>query len=249
MRKFILGSAALLALGQAASADDAYLKDAAYLLTGSLSDSGSVKNGSYQFSDTTRQYAGASKQFRPVFDGMMSNDVNLASTTTVKERDKCSFEVVTSFKLDQTTMLNLGMSSTNDMTVKLGDRVTYMVKKMMFDDSSANLVWGAAAALIYATPAIGGFIGDKLLGTRRTMLTGAVVLAFGYAMLWIPTNAPWLLYLSLGVIIVGNGFFKPNAGNLVRKIYEGDAVRIDSAFTVYYMAVNVGSAWPSTSNS
>jgi POT family proton-dependent oligopeptide transporter len=119
--------------------------------------------------------------------------------------------------------------------------VTYMVKKMMFDDSSANLVWGAAAALIYATPAIGGFIGDKLLGTRRTMLTGAVVLAVGYGMLWVPSNAPWLLYLSLGVIVVGNGFFKPNAGNLVRKIYEGDAVRIDSAFTIYYMAVNIGS--------
>ncbi|KRA34970.1 MULTISPECIES: peptide MFS transporter [Rhodanobacter] len=119
--------------------------------------------------------------------------------------------------------------------------VTYMVKRLGFVDSKANLVWGAAAALIYATPAIGGWVGDKLIGTRRTMLLGAVVLAFGYAMLWIPSSHPYLLYCSLGVIIVGNGFFKPNAGNLVRKIYEGDDTKIDSAFTIYYMAVNIGS--------
>ncbi|AIF47234.1 peptide MFS transporter [Dyella japonica] len=119
--------------------------------------------------------------------------------------------------------------------------VTYMMKKLGFADTKANLVWGAAAALIYATPAIGGWVGDKLIGTRRTMVIGALVLTLGYAMLWIPSNDPTLTYLSLGVIIVGNGFFKPNAGNLVRKIYEGDDVRIDSAFTIYYMAVNVGS--------
>ena len=119
--------------------------------------------------------------------------------------------------------------------------VTYMMKKLGFADTQANLVWGAASALIYATPAIGGWVGDKLIGTRRTMLTGAVVLTLGYVMLWIPSNDPLLTYVSLGVIVVGNGFFKPNAGNLVRKIYEGDDTRIDSAFTIYYMAVNVGS--------
>ena len=119
--------------------------------------------------------------------------------------------------------------------------VTYMMKKLGFIDTRANLVWGAAAALIYATPAIGGWIGDKLIGTRRTMRIGAMVLAFGYALLWLPTNNEYFLYFALGVIIVGNGFFKPNAGNLVRKIYEGDETRIDSAFTMYYMAVNIGS--------
>jgi POT family proton-dependent oligopeptide transporter len=118
--------------------------------------------------------------------------------------------------------------------------VTYMIKKFGFVDTRANLVWGAAAALIYATPAIGGWIGDKLIGTRRTMLIGAVVLAVGYALLWIPNNDEHFLYVALGVIVVGNGMFKPNAGNLVRKIYEGDDTRIDSAFTIYYMAVNVG---------
>ena len=119
--------------------------------------------------------------------------------------------------------------------------VTYMMKKLGFVDTRANLVWGAAAALIYATPAIGGWIGDKLIGTRRTMSIGAAVLAVGYALLWLPTNNEFFLYFALGVIIVGNGFFKPNAGNLVRKIYEGDDTKIDSAFTMYYMAVNIGS--------
>jgi POT family proton-dependent oligopeptide transporter len=119
--------------------------------------------------------------------------------------------------------------------------VTYMMKKLGFVDTRANLVWGAAAALIYATPAIGGWIGDRLIGTRRTMMIGALVLTSGYALLWLPTNNEYFLYVALGVIIVGNGLFKPNAGNLVRKIYEGDETRIDSAFTMYYMAVNIGS--------
>jgi proton-dependent oligopeptide transporter, POT family len=119
--------------------------------------------------------------------------------------------------------------------------VTYMMKKLGFIDTQANLVWGAAAALIYATPAIGGWIGDKLIGTRRTMTIGALILSFGYSLLWLPTNNEYFLYCALGVIIVGNGLFKPNSGNLVRKIYEGDETRIDSAFTIYYMAVNIGS--------
>ncbi len=119
--------------------------------------------------------------------------------------------------------------------------VTYMMKKLGFVDTHANLVFGAAAALIYTTPAIGGWIGDRLIGTRRTMRTGAIVLAVGYALLWLPTNDEYFLYFALGVIIVGNGLFKANAGNLVRKIYEGDDTRIDSAFTMYYMSVNIGS--------
>ncbi len=119
--------------------------------------------------------------------------------------------------------------------------VYYMVQRLGFDDVHANLVWSAGAALIYVAPAIGGWVGDGILGTRRTMLTGAAILAIGYGLITLPTENPTFLYFSLGVIVVGNGLFKPNAGNLVRKIYEGDDSRIDSAFTIYYMAVNVGS--------
>ena len=120
--------------------------------------------------------------------------------------------------------------------------VFYMVQRLGFDDTRANLVWGAASALIYVAPAIGGWVGDRIFGTRRTMLTGAVILSIGYGLITLPTENVNFLFAALGVIVVGNGLFKPNAGNLVRKIYDGDDSKIDSAFTIYYMAVNIGSA-------
>jgi proton-dependent oligopeptide transporter, POT family len=121
--------------------------------------------------------------------------------------------------------------------------VFYMVQRLGFDDTRANLVWGAASALIYVAPAIGGWVGDRILGTRRTMLTGAVILSIGYGLITLPTENVTFLFLALGVIVVGNGLFKPNAGNLVRKIYDGNDAKIDSAFTIYYMAVNIGSTF------
>lgn len=120
--------------------------------------------------------------------------------------------------------------------------VYFMIQQLGFEDRRANLVWGACAALIYVAPAVGGWIGDKILGTRRTMLMGAFILSLGYAFMTVPTINTWFLFSALGVIIVGNGLFKANAGNLVRKIFEGDDSKIDSAFTIYYMAVNVGAA-------
>jgi POT family proton-dependent oligopeptide transporter len=119
--------------------------------------------------------------------------------------------------------------------------VLYMVEKVGFRDTEANLVWGAFTALVYAAPAIGGWVGDHILGTRRTVPIGAAILALGYAMLSLPAQNLYFMYLSMGVIVVGNGLFKANAANMVRRIYEGDDARIDSAFTLYYMAVNVGS--------
>ncbi len=59
--------------------------------------------------------------------------------------------------------------------------VYYMIQRLGFEDQRANLVWGAAAALIYVSPAIGGWVGDKVLGTRRSMLVGVVILTIGYA--------------------------------------------------------------------
>jgi POT family proton-dependent oligopeptide transporter len=119
--------------------------------------------------------------------------------------------------------------------------VYYMVERLGFEDSRANLVWSAAAALIYVAPAIGGWIGDKVLGTKRSMVLGALILTIGYALMAVPTESTRFLFCALGVVVVGNGLFKPNTANLVRKIYEGDDSKIDSAFTLYYMAVNVGS--------
>lgn len=119
--------------------------------------------------------------------------------------------------------------------------VLFMIDKLGFDDSHANLTWGAFTALVYSSPAIGGWIGDKVLGARRTMIFGACILGSGYLMLAIPFDSLGYLYAALGVIVVGNGLFKANAANLVRRIYEGDDARLDSAFTIYYMSVNIGS--------
>ncbi|HET7591775.1 MAG TPA: oligopeptide:H+ symporter, partial [Rhodanobacteraceae bacterium] len=105
--------------------------------------------------------------------------------------------------------------------------IYYMVQRLEFQDTPANLTWGAAAALIYVSPAIGGWVGDKFFGTRHTMLLGAFVLAIGYALMVVPAHSTNFLFLALGVIVVGNGLFKANAGNLVRKIYEGDDSKID----------------------
>jgi len=119
--------------------------------------------------------------------------------------------------------------------------VLFMVQKLGYSDEKANLTWGAFTALVYAAPAIGGWIGDKVLGARRSMTIGAVILGIGYLLLSIPSDQTALLYGAMGVIVVGNGLFKSNAANLVRRIYEGDDAKIDSAFTYYYMAVNIGS--------
>lgn len=121
--------------------------------------------------------------------------------------------------------------------------ILFMVEKIGFADTKANLIWGAFTGLVYAAPAIGGWIGDHVLGTRRTLPIGASILALGYLMLSIPSDNLNLFYASMGVIVVGNGLFKANAANMVRRIYEGNDAKIDSAFTLYYMAVNIGSTF------
>jgi POT family proton-dependent oligopeptide transporter len=117
--------------------------------------------------------------------------------------------------------------------------VLFMVQKLAYTDDRANLTFGAFAALAYAVPAVGGWIGDKVLGSRRTTVLGAVVLAIGYSLLAVP-DRPELLFPALAFVAVGGGVFKANPANLISKLYEGDSAKIDSAFTMYYMAVNVG---------
>src|SRR5690242_19319047 len=113
--------------------------------------------------------------------------------------------------------------------------VIFMVKKLSYSDDRANLTFGAFTALAYAVPAAGGYIGDKLLGSRRTMVLGAILLACGYALLAVP-DRPGLLFPALAVVAVGGGIFKANPANLISKLYEGEPAKIDSAFTMYYMA-------------
>jgi POT family proton-dependent oligopeptide transporter len=117
--------------------------------------------------------------------------------------------------------------------------VLFMVQRLSYSDDRANLTFGAFTALAYAIPAAGGYIGDKLLGSKRTTVLGALVLTCGYALLAVP-DRPELLFPALALVAVGGGVFKANPANLISRLYEGEPARIDSAFTMYYMAVNVG---------
>ncbi|HEU4617893.1 MAG TPA: oligopeptide:H+ symporter [Gammaproteobacteria bacterium] len=125
--------------------------------------------------------------------------------------------------------------------------VIFMIEYLGFEDARANLTWGALAAMVYAAPVLGGWVGDKVLGARRTTMLGAIVLALGYALLAVPwddvVSAAWarpLLFFSLGIIATGNGLFKANPNNLVSRLYEDDASKLDGAFTMYYMSINIG---------
>lgn len=117
--------------------------------------------------------------------------------------------------------------------------VLFMVQQMGIEDARVNLIWGAFSALIFAAPAVGGWIGDKVLGAKRCMVLGGATLALGYLLLSLCGDHLQRLFMALGVIIVGNGLFKANAANLVRRVYEGVDAKLDSAFTLYYMINNI----------
>lgn len=117
--------------------------------------------------------------------------------------------------------------------------IYFMIKVMGFPDDKADHIFGAFTALAYAFLSVGGYIGDKILGTKRTVIVGAFVLALGYIVLAL--NPHEMLFWGLGIIITGNGIFKSNPSALVTKLFRKDDHRVESAFTMYYMAINVGS--------
>lgn len=117
----------------------------------------------------------------------------------------------------------------------------YLVQNLGMTDRTALAIMGAFFALTYITPVFGGFLGDRVIGPRRAMLWGAAILAAGYFVLALADAHRALLSMAMASISAGNGLFKPNAANLVRRIYQGDDKKLDGVFTLYYMAVNVGS--------
>jgi proton-dependent oligopeptide transporter, POT family len=116
--------------------------------------------------------------------------------------------------------------------------VLYMVQQRRFDDARADVIWGAFSALVYAMPMLGGYLGDRVLGLRRTMVLGAVTLGLGYLLLSVPLDAA--LFPAMGLIALGNGLFKVNPNNLVSRLHEGEHSRLDILFTIYYMSLQLG---------
>ena len=117
--------------------------------------------------------------------------------------------------------------------------VLYMVQRLRLPDARADIIWGAFSGLVYSTPMIGGYVGDRVLGARRTLVLGATTLGLGYVALSVPLNA--MLFPAMGLIALGNGLFKVNPNNLVSRLYEGQHAKLDILFTIYYMSLNIGS--------
>jgi POT family proton-dependent oligopeptide transporter len=104
----------------------------------------------------------------------------------------------------------------------------------------ASLTYGAYTALIYATGIFGGFVADRYLGYRPSILLGGTLMAAGLFLLLVP-DLTWFL-IGLSVIVVGNGLFKPNISTMVGKLYAPADPRRDSGFTIFYMGINAGGA-------
>lgn len=128
--------------------------------------------------------------------------------------------------------------------------VLFMTKALLFDKAFASGLYGSFTSLVYLTPLIGGFIADKYWGNQRSIIAGGLVMALGEILLFLcgttynsgsPLSAI-LFFGGLGLMIAGNGFFKPNISSLVGQLYPKGDRRIDSAYTVFYMGINVGGA-------
>ena len=116
--------------------------------------------------------------------------------------------------------------------------VLYLTKEMQLNDSDAFLIFGAYTSFVYLSTVAGGILADRLLGFRVAILTGAAMMALGYLLLLIQSEA--IMYLGLGILVVGNGFFKPNIAGLLGTFYHQDDPRRDSGFTLFYMGINLG---------
>ena len=101
---------------------------------------------------------------------------------------------------------------------------------------AASILYGTYTALVYATPILGGILADRVLGQRRTVMVGAVLMALGHFVMAIESS----FFLALMLLILGNGAFKPNVSTQVGSLYPAGDPRRDGAFTIFYMGINLG---------
>lgn len=116
--------------------------------------------------------------------------------------------------------------------------VFYLTKAFLFSDRAAYAIYGSYTALVYATPVLGGLLADRLLGFRKAVLLGGVLMALGHFAMVVANLQ--VFYGALALLICGNGLFKPNISSLVGRLYANDDPRRDSAFTIFYMGINLG---------
>ena len=109
-----------------------------------------------------------------------------------------------------------------------------------FDERIGADIVGSFIALVYLTPFIGGLLADRYLGYIKSIFLGGFLMSAGYIGLSIPGNTA--MFISLGLIIVGNGFFKPNISTLLGNIYNREDLKPlkDNAYNIFYMGINIG---------
>lgn len=121
-----------------------------------------------------------------------------------------------------------------------GIMAVYLVKQLGMSEAD-SILFSSFSALVYGLVAIGGWLGDKVLGTKRVIMLGAIVLAIGYGLVAWSGHDAGIVYMGMATIAVGNGLFKANPSSLLSTCYEKNDPRLDGAFTMYYMSVNIGS--------
>ena len=131
--------------------------------------------------------------------------------------------------------------------------IFYLTKHFLFDQAAAYGLYGAYTTLVYITPVIGGVLADRYLGQRKAVLVGAILLVLGHLGMAVegdPVAAGGepdaviinVFYLSLALIIAGVGFLKANISTMVGELYAKTDKRRDSAFTIFYVGINLGAA-------
>jgi len=125
----------------------------------------------------------------------------------------------------------------------------FMVNSLMLRESNVALIYGGFLGLCYLTPMLGGFVSDRFLGNRNCIMLGGLLMAIGQVFLFTSAStfsanlplAKTLMWVALGIIILGNGFFKPNISSMVGSLYPAEQKnKLDSAFTIFYMGINLG---------
>ncbi len=107
-----------------------------------------------------------------------------------------------------------------------------------FSTSKAGAIYGLYTAMIYLFGLPGGWLADRILGLRRGVLWGGVIIALGHFSMAIPTMNTF--YLGLALIVIGTGLLKPNVSTLVGSLYAENDARRDAGFSIYYMGINLG---------
>jgi proton-dependent oligopeptide transporter, POT family len=119
-----------------------------------------------------------------------------------------------------------------------GMLAVFMVSQLMMDEKTANLQYGATQAWVYAFTFIGGLFADKILGLRKSLFWGGLLMIIGSVILALdPKN---FFFIGIGFTIVGTGFFKPNISSMVGQLYKDGDVRRDAGFSLFYAGVNLG---------